>query len=99
MKVNNLENAKKILRNEMDFLIQKYGVSEIGIFGSFVFSDFSEKSDIDILVSFKKPIGLFKFMELENYLAKKMGRKVDLVSKDGLKTYIKSDILNSAIYV
>jgi len=99
MQENNLDKIKTILEKEKSKLSDIYGVSEIGIFGSYVSGDFSKKSDIDILVDFEKPIGLLKFIELENYLSNKLGRKVDLVSKRGIKPYIKKNILNSTVFV
>lgn len=74
-------------------------MSKIGVFGSFVFGDYREDSDIDLLVEFKKPIGLFDFIGLENHLTDKLGRKVDLVAKNGLKRYIRKNILDSVVYV
>ena len=94
-----MDKIKTILEKEKGRLSDKYGVSEIGIFGSYATGDFSKKSDIDILVDFNKPIGLFKFVELENYLSYQLGSKVDLVSKRGIKPYIKKNILNSTVYV
>jgi len=85
MKITNLSQVKKILENEEENLSREYGVSKIGVFGSFMFGDYREDSDIDLLVEFKKPIGLFDFIGLENYLTGKLGRKVDLVAKNGLK--------------
>lgn len=99
MKKNNLDKIKTILEKEKSKLSDKYGVSEIGIFGSYAYGDFSKKSDIDILVDFKKPIGLLKFLELENYLSDRLEKRVDLVSKSGIKPYIKKNILNSTVYV
>lgn len=99
MKVTDLSQAKKILAAEEKRLAQNYGVSQIGVFGSFVFGDCRKDSDIDLLVEFKKPIGLFDFIELENYLTDKLGRKVDLVAKKGLKRYIRKNILDSVVYV
>jgi len=58
-----------------------------------------DSSDIDILVRFEKPIGFFKFIELEDYLSKKLGIKVDLVTEDALKPLIKPSIMESVIYV
>jgi len=98
MKITTLDNIKETIGREKPELFEKYGVSKIGVFGSFVFGDYTKTSDIDILVEFSRPIGLFKFIELENYLTKRLHRRVDLVSKDGLKPYIKKDILNSAVY-
>lgn len=98
MKITNLSQVKRILENEEENLSKEYGVSKIGVFGSFVFGDYREDSDIDLLVEFKKPIGLFDFIGLENYLTGKLGRKVDLVAKKGLKRYIRKNILNSVVY-
>ncbi|MCW3998783.1 MAG: nucleotidyltransferase family protein [Candidatus Bathyarchaeota archaeon] len=75
-------------------LSEKYGVETIGVFGSYVHGEQTPKSDIDILVSFKNDfsIGLFKFMELEEFLTDNLGVKVDLVSKDALKPHIGENI-------
>ncbi|HTK03758.1 MAG TPA: nucleotidyltransferase domain-containing protein, partial [Alphaproteobacteria bacterium] len=58
MKVRNLDEIKTIIVGEKELLSNKYAVSKIGIFGSFSFGDFTKNSDIDILVDFKKSIGL-----------------------------------------
>ena len=97
--MKNLKSIKKVLSSEQPYLAKKYGVKKIGIFGSFVFGDNQEESDIDVLVEINEPIGLFDLIELEDYLSKKLGRKVDLVLKSSLKEYIKSEILNSTVYV
>jgi len=98
MKINKLSDIQNILRVEKQQLATRYGVSKIGVFGSFVFGDFTQKSDIDVLVEFNRSVGLFQLLDLQNYLSAKLGRKVDLVSKDSLKKYIKKDILNSTVY-
>ena len=89
----------KILKKEMPALNSMYHVSDCGIFGSYVRDEAGESSDIDILVRFEKPIGFFKFIELEDYLSKKLGIKVDLVTEDALKPLIKPSIMESVIYV
>ncbi|KKP48066.1 MAG: polymerase beta domain protein region protein [Candidatus Woesebacteria bacterium GW2011_GWA1_33_30] len=101
MKVNSLDEAKKIISMYKANLVKNYGVSKIGIFGSFVFNDFSPKSDIDILIDLSKKsnLGYFSLVRMENELSDKLGRKVDLVTKNSLKSYIKDDILKSVIYV
>ncbi|UCE17575.1 MAG: nucleotidyltransferase family protein [Gemmatimonadota bacterium] len=75
----------------------RFNVREIGLFGSFVREEEMETSDIDILVEFEKPIGFFKFMELEEYLELQLKRKVDLVSKKALKPFIGQYILEEVI--
>jgi len=80
-------------------LKRKFFVSSIGIFGSVVRDDFSpEKSDIDIIVDFSKPIGV-EFIDLAEYLETIFKRKVDLVSKNGIKDKYYREIENEIIYV
>ena len=93
------EEILKILRDELPYLREKFNVKNIGLFGSYVKDEQKDKSDIDILVEFSKPIGFFKFMELEEYLSKKLGVKVDLVTPDALKPMIKPHIMREVVYV
>lgn len=76
------------LRPELE---ARYNVKTIGLFGSALRGgEQGPQSDIDVLVEFRSPIGLFKFLELEELLAERLGGKVDLVSKKALKR--KSDV-------
>ena len=52
-----------------------------------------------MLVEFSKPVGFFKFIELEEFLGKLTGKKVDLVTKKALKPAIKNEILQEVSYV
>lgn len=101
LKVKSLTEAKKILAKEKVLLSKNYGISKIGIFGSFIFGDFSPKSDIDILVEGSKTskMSYFDLIDIEDKLSNKLGRKVDLVTKTSLKPYIKNNILKSVMYV
>ena len=94
-----IEEIKKIIQQHKKEMKEKYGVKEIGIFGSLVRGEMKEESDVDILVEFEKPIGFFKFLELEEYLSNLIGRKVDLVSKKALKPHIGKYILEEVITV
>jgi len=93
-----LEEIKSILAERKEELRQKYKVKEIGIFGSFVKGKQRKRSDIDILVEFEEPIGLFEFIDLEEYLGKLLDSKVDLVSKGALKPRIGEHILKEVVY-
>ena len=90
----NLEDIKRELKNQLPFLRKKYLVSSLSIFGSFVKDQQKPKSDVDLLVIFSETPGLFKFIEMENYLSDFLGIKVDLVMKDALKPEIGKRILN-----
>jgi hypothetical protein len=80
------------------WLQQEYSVREIGLFGSFADNTETDESDIDILVELEKPIG-WKFFSLELYLEKVFNRKIDLVTRKGLKEQIRDSILNNVTYV
>lgn len=82
-------------------LTEQYGVETVGVFGSYRRGEQTKKSDIDILVTFKEEDypGLFKFLELEEFLARKLGVKVDLVSKKALKPHIGKRILEEVVMV
>jgi len=94
-----LEEIQKILANHKKELYEKYKIKEIGIFGSFVRGEEKEGSDIDILVEFEEVPGLIKFIEIEEYLSKILGRKVDLVRKPAIRRELKSKILKEVVYV
>lgn len=95
-----LEKVKKVLKEHKEELRVKYGVKEIGIFGSYVRGENRESSDLDILVEFEDDakIDLIKFVELENYLSELLGVKVDLVDKTALKPAIGERILQEVVY-
>ncbi len=87
------------LRENKHFLEEKYKVKTLGVFGSYVRGEQKKGSDLDILVEFQEPVGLFEFMELEEFLGKKTGVKIDLVSKKALKPRIGKRILEEVINV
>ncbi len=93
------EEILKMLAELKPELQSRYKVKEIGVFGSFVRGEQGEASDVDILVEFEKPIGFFKFLNLEEYLANQLGLKVDLVSKKALKPVIGQHILEEVILI
>ncbi len=95
----NLEEIEKILNEHKEELRRKYKIKEIGIFGSFVRGENKKESDVDILVEFEEVPGLIKFIEIEEYLSKLLGRKVDLVRKPSIREELKDGILKEVVYV
>ncbi|MBL0157373.1 MAG: nucleotidyltransferase family protein [Bryobacterales bacterium] len=79
-------------------ICRQYGVSELSLFGSAVRGEMRPDSDIDVLVEFKPSvrIGLFRFESLSEDLGVLVGRKVDLVTKRGLKPWIRPQVLQEA---
>ena len=96
----------KLLKKNFDLLSESFGsirkrypIKKMGIFGSVAKGTATRRSDIDILIEFFQPIGIFKFVELEIDLSKILKRRVDLVSKNALKPILKNIILKEVLYV
>lgn len=93
--------AKEILeqlrRNKSEF--EKFGISNIGLFGSYSKNNPGENSDIDILVTFREGKKTFdNYMDLKFYLEDIFKKKVDLVIDQNIKEELKDKILNSVKY-
>ena len=75
-----------------------YQVKELSLFGSVARGEATSASDVDLLVEFQPDahVGLWRFGELEAALSHLIGRKVDLVSKRGLKPRIRPVVLRDA---
>jgi len=97
--MKSLAEIKKILKDLKPELKERYSVKEIGIFGSVVRNEQKKGSDIDIAVEFDIIPDLFKFINLETFLEKKLGTKVDLVRKEAIRKELRENILNEVVAV
>lgn len=79
--------------------IEEYGVESLALFGSVARNEAGEDSDIDLLVEFHPyaHVGIFGFLELQEYLEGILGHRVDLVSKKAVKPRLKDRIFEEAI--
>ncbi|WP_346317376.1 nucleotidyltransferase family protein [Chitinophaga sp. YIM B06452] len=93
-----LNSIKKVLFELKPELVEKYHVNLIGLFGSVVRDDFRPSSDIDIIVDFSGPVGI-EFIDLAEFLEKRLKRHVDLVSKNGIKEKYYREIEPEIVYV
>ena len=89
----------KLLHDNMP-AIKRFGVSNIGLFGSYINDQNSESSDIDILVHFEEGSKSFdNYMDLKFFLEDLFkGQKVDLVIDDSVKPALKDRILDTVEY-
>jgi hypothetical protein len=78
-------------------LLDQYGVGSISLFGSIARGEATETSDVDLLVEFSKPIGLFQFVALKRALEETLGRPVDLATRSSLKPQLRERILKEAV--
>ncbi len=87
----------QLLREHANELAEHH-VAKAALFGSVARNEAKPQSDIDILVEFRKPIGLFEFVRLKRLLESILGRPVDLVTPDALRESMRTQILAEAIY-
>ena len=85
-------------------LEEKFAVLRIGIYGSFAEGKETEESDIDVYVEFDMDRLTFdKYLELIEYLKELFGRKIDVITKDGVESirvpHVKESIKRSVVYV
>jgi len=66
----------------------------LAIFGSFVKGEFTEESDIDLLVRFSKPKSLLDLVRIERVLSGVLGRKTDLLTEASISPYLRDRIKN-----
>lgn len=85
------------IRKAKPDLAKKYKVKSIALFGSLARNEGAPESDIDILVDFSEPIGI-EFVYLSDELENILKRKVDLVSRTGVKDYYYKQIEKDLIY-
>jgi predicted nucleotidyltransferase len=75
-------------------ILKRQGVTKAALFGSAARGKMRKRSDIDILVNFKKNKTLLDLVGLKLDLEEKLGRKVDVLTYDGLHPLLKDIILN-----
>ncbi|HEY0557280.1 MAG TPA: nucleotidyltransferase family protein [Thermoanaerobaculia bacterium] len=94
-----VDRYRFMLRQQLPELAENYHVRSLEVFGSYVRDEQTEKSDLDVLVTFDKAPGLLQYIALENHLSDLLGVKVDLVMKSALKPRIGQNILREAVPV
>ncbi|MFH0967831.1 MAG: nucleotidyltransferase family protein [Methanobacteriota archaeon] len=99
MPIQNRDTILSTLQSLKPRLTQQYHISRIGVFGSVIRGTQSDTSDIDVLVEFTDPPGLFGFIEIEEFLSDTLQARVDLVDAEGIKPRLKCRILSEVRYV
>jgi predicted nucleotidyltransferase len=95
--MKNLEEIKRILSDKKDELNKRFKVKSIRLFGSYVRGDYTENSDLDVIVEFEEPVG-FEFFHLADFLEEILSMPVDLTTEDAIKPnrlkYIKDNLIH-----
>ena len=79
--------------------IHSYGVKRLALFGSVARGDAHADSDIDLLVEFDRPVGLFGLIALQQRLEELLGCPVDLGTPDSLKENVRPQVMKECVYV
>lgn len=91
-----VKEIREIIQQKKPQLQKKFKVKDIALFGSYARGENTRESDVDIMVTFQRPVG-FEFFHLAEFLEEILGVKVDLVTRDGIKPnrwkYIKQDLM------
>jgi uncharacterized protein len=78
-------------------ICRRHDVARLRLFGSTARGEERPESDIDLLVDFVSPKGLFELLRLEHELESFFGRPVDLLTEEGLSPFLRAAIRASAV--
>ncbi|MEZ4272985.1 MAG: nucleotidyltransferase family protein [Myxococcota bacterium] len=74
------------------------GVRHLYLFGSVARNEATDSSDIDLLVEFDQPVGIFGFLRIKRDLEEFLGRRVDLVERSSLRPALRDRIEAEALH-
>jgi predicted nucleotidyltransferase len=75
------------------------GVKSLALFGSAARGEAREGSDVDLLVEFDRPVGLFAFLDVKEFLENILGCPVDLGTPESLHPRLRTRVMQEAVYV
>jgi predicted nucleotidyltransferase len=77
--------------------LRGFGVQSLSVFGSVARGEARTDSDVDILVEFDRPVGLFDLARLKTHLEELIGTRVDLVTLGGLRATVRDRVFREAV--
>jgi uncharacterized protein len=77
--------------------LQAMGVKSLELFGSVARDEAGPDSDVDFLVEFDRPVGLFEFNQVQLYLEDILGHSVDMGRPIALREHLREPVLKEAI--
>jgi len=95
MKKNKINQIKKPIVE----VLKKHKIRKAGIFGSYARGEQNKNSDIDILIEPTKEMSLFDIVRIEFELKRRLKRRVDLLTYNGINHLLKKIILNEEIKI
>jgi len=97
-KMRGRDEVLQVLREDRSHL-DRLGVKSLAVFGSVVRGEGRGDSNVDRLVEFQRPVGLFEFMDVKSHLKDVLGCRVDLGTPDWLKSRLGKSVLSETVSV
>ena len=88
-----------LLGGQRETLRSRYAVKSLAVFGSAARDAMSEASDVDLLVEFAATATFDGYFDLKFFLEDLIGRRVDLVTRSGLRSELRARVEREAIHV
>lgn len=89
----------EVIKEKLIKILKEKGVKKAGIFGSYARGEQKKKSDIDILIEPNKNISGFNFISFQEDVAKKLGKRVDIITYKGINHLLKDRILSQEVRI
>ena len=92
------DDALRLLAQHKAQLTEEFGVTALYLYGSVARNEAGPESDVDVLAEFDgRPMGYFKFFDLQERLSRILGMQVDLATPDSLHRRIRDAVIREAI--
>ncbi len=95
------KNELRKLRQKIIPILKSNDIVKAGIFGSYARGEAKKMSDVDILIKVRKgkKFSLFDLVGLQMELEERLGKKVDLLTYNGISPHLKKYILEGEIKI
>jgi len=93
---NDRERVLRIIRAHADEL-RAMKVRSVSLFGSVARGEAGADSDIDLLLDVERPFTFFDLSDVKARLEELLGRRVDLVTRDGLNRDLREGVMRESI--
>ena len=92
-----IDEILKTKRGEILALSARWGAHNVRVFGSVARGEAKADSDIDLLVKMEETRSYFDLVRLLDQLEALVGRRVDIITEDGLSPHLRDRILSEAV--
>ena len=95
----NKSEILRLLQTHKQALVERFGVTDLALFGSFARNETTDDSDLDILVTFDGPATSRSYFGVQFYIEDLTGRKVDLVTAKALRLELRPSVERDCVHV